>query len=182
MLFTFQRLKIPEVILIKPKIFKDKRGFFMESYQYSKFADIGVKEHFKQDNHSKSKKGVLRGLHYQTKPKAQAKIVRCIRGKIFDVAVDIRKKSPTYGKWVGVILSEKNKKQLYIPSSFAHGFCVLSEQTEIIYKSSNEYSPKHERGIIWNDSTINIKWPIKKPIVSEKDSKFPPFKKRYNDN
>ena len=152
--FTFQKLKIPEIILIKPKIFKDKRGFFMESYQYSKFADIGVKEHFKQENHSKSKKRVLRGLHYQKNPKAQAKLVRCISGKIFDVAVDIRKNSPTYKKWVGVILSEKNKKEIFIPQGFAHGFCVLSEHAEIIYKTSSEYSPKYERGIIWNDPEI----------------------------
>ena len=176
MTFTFQKLKIPKVILIKPKLFKDKRGFLMESYQYSKFAHIGIREYFIQDNHSKSKKRVLRGLHYQINPKAQAKIVRCINGKIFDVAVDIKKKSSTYGKWVGIILSEQNKKQLYIPAGFAHGFCVLSEQAEIVYKTSNEYSPKHERGIAWNDPVIKIKWPIKKPIISVKDSKLPLLK------
>lgn len=173
MSFIFQTLKIPEIILIEPKVFLDKRGFFMETYKQSLFVKFGIKERFVQENHSKSKKWVLRGLHYQENPEAQAKLVRCISGKIFDVAVDIRKDSPTYGKWIGVILSEQNKKEVYIPTGFAHGFCVLSEQAEIIYKTSNEYSPKHERGIIWNDPEINIKWPLKKPIISTKDSKFP---------
>jgi dTDP-4-dehydrorhamnose 3,5-epimerase len=173
MSFIFKILKIPEVILIQPKFFLDKRGFFMETYKQSLFVEFGIKEKFVQENHSRSKKSVLRGLHYQKNPKAQAKLVRCISGKIFDVAVDIRKKSPTYGNWVGVILSEQNKKEIFIPKGFAHGFCVLSEQAEIVYKASNEYSLKHERGIIWNDPKINIKWPTKKPIVSKKDSKFP---------
>jgi len=178
--FTFKKLKIPEVVLIEPKVFEDERGFFMETYKHSEFVSFGIKEQFIQDNHSKSEKGVLRGLHFQKNPKAQAKIVRCIQGEIFDVAVDIRKGSPTYAKWVGVVLSAENKKQIYIPSGFAHGFCVLSDEAEIFYKSSSEYSPKNERGIIWNDPEININWPIKNPVVSEKDSKNPLFKEIDN--
>lgn len=172
MSFIFKKLKIPEVILIEPKSFPDKRGFFMETYKHSEFAKSGIKEKFVQENHSYSKQNVLRGLHYQIAPRAQAKLVRCVLGKIFDVAVDIRKNSPTYKKWVGVVLSAKNKKEILIPKGFAHGFCVLSKQAEIIYKTSSEYSPRHEKGIIYNDPKISIKWPIKKPLISEKDSKF----------
>ena len=167
---TFKKLSIPEVVLIEPKVFGDKRGFFMENYKYSEFAAFGIKDNFVQDNHSKSAKNVLRGLHFQMLPKAQAKLVRCIKGEIFDVAVDIRKNSPTYGKWVGEILSEENKKEFFLPIGFAHGFCVLSDEAEIVYKSSDEYSPENERAIAWNDPTININWPIKDPIVSEKDA------------
>ena len=167
--FTFKKLEIPEVVLIEPKVFGDKRGFFMENYKYSEFADFGIKDKFVQDNHSKSAKNVLRGLHFQMLPKAQAKLVRCIQGEIFDVAVDIRKNSPTYGKWVGEILSEENKKMLFIPIGFAHAFCVISDEAEIVYKSSDEYSPENESAIAWNDPTINISWPIENPIVSEKD-------------
>ncbi|MCQ6254061.1 dTDP-4-dehydrorhamnose 3,5-epimerase [Methanocaldococcus sp.] len=174
--FKFRRLEIPEVILIEPIVFEDERGFFMETYKYSEFSKFGIKEIFVQDNHSKSKKGVLRGLHYQKNPNAQGKLVRCIRGEIFDVAVDIRKGSPTFGKWVGVILSEENKKMLYIPKGFAHGFCVLSEEAEVIYKCTAEYSPEDDRGIIWNDKDIGIDWPIKNPILSEKDKKHPPLR------
>ena len=169
--FTFKKLSIPVVVLIEPKVFEDNRGFFMENYKYSEFSDFGIKDNFTQDNHSKSVKGVLRGLHFQMLPKAQAKLVRCIKGEIFDVAVDIRKGSPTFGKWVGEILSEENKKMLYIPIGFAHAFCVLSDEAEINYKSSDEYSQENERAIAWNDPTININWPIKNPIVSEKDAK-----------
>ena len=178
--FTFKKLSIPEVVLIEPKTFKDERGFFMESYKYSEFADFGIKDKFVQDNHSKSVKNVLRGLHFQTLPKAQAKLVRCVKGEIFDVVVDIRKESPTYSKWIGEILSEENKKELFIPIGFAHGFCVLSDEAEIIYKSSNEYSPENESAIAWNDPTINIAWPIKNPIVSEKDSKNSSLEKVKN--
>jgi len=173
MSFVFKKLKIPEVILIEPKSFPDKRGFFMETYKQSEFAKSGIKEKFVQENHSRSKKNVLRGLHYQDRPKAQAKLVRCVSGEIFDVAADIRKNSPTYGKWVGIVLSEKNKKEIFIPEGFAHGFCVLSEKAEIIYKTSREYSPKYEKGVIWNDPAINIKWPVKNPLISEKDSQWP---------
>ena len=174
--FTFEKLEIPEVILVKPKVFSDERGFFLESYKKSDFWENGIKEEFMQDNHSKSVKGVLRGLHYQLPPKAQGKLVRCIRGKIFDVAVDIRKNSPTFKKWVAVELSEENKYMLYIPPGFAHGFLTLSEEAEVLYKTTNEYAPELDRGIIWNDPEININWPIeivKEPILSNKDKNLP---------
>ena len=178
MSFSFKRLKIPEVILIEPTVLGDERGFFMESYKYTDFADFGIKERFVQDNHSKSvTKGVLRGLHFQKKPMGQAKLVRAIAGSIFDAAVDIRKNSPTYGKWVSALLSAENKKMLYIPLGFAHGFCTLEENTEVIYKCSDIYSAEHECGIIWNDKDININWPIENPILSEKDSKLPTLDK-----
>jgi len=159
--FTFTRLAIPDVVLIEPRVFPDERGFFMESYKYSEFAAFGIKEHFVQDNHSRSKKGVLRGLHYQRPPKAQGKLVRVVVGEIFDVGVDIRlaraiekdgsiaraKGSPTYGKWVGERLSAENKRMLYIPPGFAHGFCVLSEEAEVLYKTTEEYAPEYDAGI-----------------------------------
>jgi len=168
--FKFKRLKIPDVTLIKPQVFEDERGFFMESYKESDFKDFGIEEKFVQDNHSKSKKNVLRGLHYQIPPMEQTKLVRCIIGKIFDVAVDIRKGSPYYGKWVGEYLSEENKNILFIPAGFAHGYLVMSEEAEILYKITNEYSPEHDRGIIWNDPDVNIEWPIEEePTISKKD-------------
>ena len=170
-MFKFIKTEIPEVILIETEIFNDNRGFFMETYKKSVFFKNGIKEDFIQDNSSKSFYGVLRGLHYQEGSKAQAKLVRCIRGEIFDVAVDLRKNSPTYLKWVGFTLSAENKKQLYIPASFAHGFCSLTNDTEIVYKCSKEYLPESEKGLIWNDPTINILWPIENPIISEKDLK-----------
>ena len=177
--FTFEKLSIPDVILVIPKIFEDNRGFFMESYQKSEFSQNGIDVEFCQDNHSKSSKGVLRGLHYQTNPKAQGKLVRCVKGKIFDVAVDLRKNSKYFGKWVGEILSDENKNMLYIPEGFAHGFVVLSETAELLYKATNEYSPNNDRGIRWNDPDINIDWKTDfsngqtQPLISEKDSKQP---------
>ncbi len=172
--FEFKRLGLGDVTLVTPKVFGDSRGFFMESYQKSTFVNNGINVEFNQDNHSKSTKGVLRGLHYQTNPKAQAKLVRCCRGKIFDVAVDIRSYSPTFGQWIGEILSEENKNMLYIPEGFAHGFVVLSDEAELLYKASNEYSPQNDRGIRWNDPDINIKWGIDfEPLISEKDAKQP---------
>jgi dTDP-4-dehydrorhamnose 3,5-epimerase len=176
MAFLFERLEIPEVILIKPQVFADERGFFMETYKHSDFAAFGIRERFVQDNHSRSVKGVLRGLHYQNPPKAQGKLVRVVIGEIFDVAVDIRKGSPTYGKWVGVELSAENKRMLYIPPGFAHGFCVLSEVAEVLYKTTEEYAPECEAGIIWNDPEIGIKWPVEQPIISPKDAKWPGLK------
>jgi dTDP-4-dehydrorhamnose 3,5-epimerase len=164
------------VILIKPKVFGDERGFFMETYKKEDFEKAGIKGEFVQDNHSRSRYGVLRGLHFQKEPYAQAKIVRCVRGVIFDVAVDLRRDSPTFGKWVGVILSEFNKHQLYIPRGFAHGFCVLSEVAEVVYKVDNKYAPDYEGGVIWNDEDIGIEWPIDEPILSEKDKKWPTLK------
>lgn len=172
--FEFKKLNIPDVQLIIPKVFNDDRGFFIESFRKSDFIEHGIIDEFSQDNHSRSIKGVLRGLHYQLKPKAQAKIVRCIKGKIFDVAVDIRKNSPTFSKWVGTILSEDNKNMFYMPEGFAHGFVVLSDIAEIIYKTSNEYSKELDRGIAWNDPDINIEWNIDfEPLLSEKDKQQP---------
>lgn len=168
--FEFERQKIEDVILIKPKVFGDNRGFFMETYKKSDFVANGIIEDFNQDNHSKSTKGVLRGLHYQEKPFGQAKIVRCVKGKIYDVAVDIRQNSKTFGQYVKVELSEENKNMLYIPVDFAHGFVALSDEVEILYKASGEYNPQADRGILWNDKDININWDIDfEPILSEKD-------------
>lgn len=179
--FGFKRLDIPDVILIQPKVFEDERGFFMETYKYPDFVEFGIKDHFLQYNHSRSiKKGILRGLHYQKDPMAQGKLVSVVIGEIFDVAVDIRKSSPYYGKWLGVIMSSKNKNMLFIPPGFAHGFCTLSDVTEIIYQCTNIYSPEDERGIIWNDPNLKIDWPVKNPVLSEKDSSFPTLDKADN--
>lgn len=174
--FHFHRQAIPDIILIEPGVFPDGRGFFMETYKLSDFKAVGITEHFIQDNHSASGKGVLRGLHYQIEPMAQAKLIRCIRGSIFDVVVDIRPDSRTFGQWVGMDLSADNRRELYIPTGFAHGFMVLSESTEIVYKCTCEYSPLHERGIIWNDPDIGIKWPLATPMLSEKDIHYPRLK------
>ena len=171
--FEFKRLEIQGVTLITPKVFTDERGFFMETYQKDAFAKAGITGEFVQQNHSKSVKGVLRGLHYQKEPYAQAKLVRCIKGEIFDVAVDIRKNSPTFGKYVSATLSAENKSMLYIPRGFAHGFEVLSDEAEITYSIDNIYAKESESGIIWNDPSIKINWPIKSPILSEKDKKWP---------
>lgn len=173
MSFNFKSLKIAEVILVEPIVFKDERGFFMETYKMLDFVAFGIEGNFVQDNHSRSTKGVLRGLHYQNPPFAQGKLVRAVRGEILDVAVDIRKGSPTYGKWVGVILSEENKNMLYVPEGFAHGFCVLSETADITYKSTNVYSPQSEAGIIYNDEDLNIEWPVEEPLLSEGDRTWP---------
>jgi dTDP-4-dehydrorhamnose 3,5-epimerase len=174
--FDFRSLEIPGLILVEPKVFADDRGFFMETYKMPDFVAAGIKGNFVQENHSRSSKGVLRGLHYQNPPFAQGKLVRVIRGEIFDVAVDIRKGSPSRGKWVGVILSEQNRNVLYIPAGLAHGFCVLSEIAEVLYKTTNVYSAESEAGIIWNDRDLNIQWPVKEPILSEKDRKLPSLK------
>lgn len=178
MSFSFQRLSIPDVILVIPKVFSDDRGFFIETYKFSNFADFGIKTQFVQDNHSFSAvSGIVRGLHFQKKPKAQAKLVKVMAGRIFDVAVDIRRNSPTYGKWVSAILSAENKSMLYIPEGFAHGFCVIEENTEVIYKCSQEYCPEYDRGVIWNDETIGIEWPVQKAVLSERDTKWPCLEK-----
>lgn len=170
-MFKFIKTEIPEVVLVEPQVFEDDRGFFLEAYKKSEFIKNGITVDFVQDNHSKSKAKVLRGLHFQTGASAQAKLVRCIKGEIFDVAVDLRQSSPTFLKWVGYVLSEKNKKELFIPAEgFAHGFCVLSDGAEIMYKCSKEYDPKSEVGIIWNDESIKIDWPVENPMLSDKDS------------
>jgi len=178
MAFIFKKTKIPEVILIQANIYEDERGFFMETYKSSEFKKNGIKEDFIQYNHSYSKKDVLRGLHYQSEPFAQGKLVRCLRGEIFDVAVDIRRESTTFGKWIGVILSDKNRNQLYIPPGFAHGFCVISNDAEVVYKCTKEFSAENEGGIIWNDRTLNVSWPTSSPILSVKDAKHPKLRKK----
>ena len=176
MSFEFKKLEIRDVILIKPKIFEDERGFFMETYKKEDFERAGIKGEFVQDNYSKSKRGVLRGLHFQKEPYAQAKIVRCIRGEIYDVAVDLRRDSQTFGRYVGVNLSEENKYQLYVPKGFAHGFLVLSENAEVFYKVDNVYAPDYEGGLIWNDPEVNVKWPNDNPVLSQKDKSWSTLK------
>ena len=172
--FEFERQKIEDVILVKPKVFGDNRGFFMETYKKSEFFDNGITVEFNQDNHSKSTTHVLRGLHYQKEPYAQAKLVRCTKGRIFDVAVDIRKNSSTFGQYIKVELSEENKNMLFIPEGFAHGFVVLSDEAELVYKASGEYVPQADAGILWCDKDINIDWEIDfEPILSEKDRMQP---------
>lgn len=168
---------IPDVLIFEPKVFGDDRGFFFESFSQKVFEEaVGRKVEFVQDNHSKSCKGVLRGLHYQLEPYAQGKLVRCVAGEVFDVAVDIRKESSTFGNWVGVYLSADNKRQLWIPEGFAHGFIVLSDVAEFVYKTTNYYHPESDRGIIWNDPTLEIEWPVNiEPILSDKDKKQPSF-------
>lgn len=178
--FSFKKLEIPEVLLVESKAFTDERGYFMESFRESAFVSNGIKTKFVQDNFSRSVKGVLRGLHYQKNPQAQAKLVMTLQGEIFDVAVDIRKGSPTYGKWVSQILSDKNHRLLYIPEGFAHGFCVLSDSADVLYKVNSEYSPEHERGILWNDADLAIKWPIDKPVMIKKDLEVPVLKNADN--
>ena len=163
-------LSIPDVLLIEPQVFGDDRGFFYESFNQNKFEEaMGKKINFVQDNHSKSIKGVLRGLHYQLSPKAQGKLVRVIQGEVFDVAVDLRQSSATFGKWVGEIISADNKKQLWIPEGFAHGFLTLSDTAEFLYKTTDFYSKDHECAIRWDDETIGIDWPVKKVSLSSKD-------------
>lgn len=166
---------LPGIILVQPRIHADKRGFFLESYVKGKYEKIGIREDFVQDNHSFSTKGTLRGLHFE-EGEGQAKLVRVTRGEVFDVAVDIRPKSPTFGNWIGIHLSDKNHKQIYIPVGFAHGFCVLSDSAEVLYKCSSNYCPEKEKGIMWNDHDIGIVWPIKKPVLSERDKNNSHFK------
>jgi dTDP-4-dehydrorhamnose 3,5-epimerase len=170
------RLAIPDLILLEPKVFGDARGFFMESYNQRVFHQAtGLSPVFIQDNHSKSAKSVLRGLHYQIK-QAQGKLVRVTAGAVFDVAVDIRKSSPTFGTWVGEVLSAENKRQLWIPEGFAHGFLVLEDNTEFLYKTTDYYAPEHERTIAWNDPAIGIRWPIEgTPALSAKDQQGATF-------
>ncbi|WP_422731268.1 dTDP-4-dehydrorhamnose 3,5-epimerase [Leclercia pneumoniae] len=167
------KTEIPDVLIFEPRVFGDDRGFFFESFSQKIFEDaVGHKVEFVQDNHSKSCKGVLRGLHYQLEPHAQGKLVRCVVGEVFDVAVDIRQSSPSFGKWVGVNLSAENKRQLWIPEGFAHGFLVLSDSAEFVYKTTNYYHPESDRGIRWDDPSLNIAWPINgEVLLSEKDKR-----------
>jgi len=174
--FEFENLNIPGVFLIKPRIFRDDRGFFLETYKKEDLKKVGIDSEFVQDNYSRSEYAVLRGMHFQREPHAQAKIVQCIRGAIYDVAVDLRRDSPTFGKYASYILSEDNRYQLYVPRGYAHGFLVLSDIAEVMYKVDNPYSPECEGGLIWNDQDVNIPWPVEDPILAERDQSWPPLK------
>ena len=172
-MFYIEELEINGLFLFTPKVLYDTRGYFYETYKKSLFSEYDIHTDFIQENFSFSHQGVLRGLHFQIGENAQDKLIQCISGKIFDVAVDLRKDSETFGKWISEILSEENKKMLYIPKGFAHGFYTLSENALVHYKVSSEYDPKTERGIIWNDPDLNIEWPTQNPILSEKDKNLP---------
>ena len=167
--------KLPEILVIEPDLFRDDRGYFLESYHGQRYRENGLPGKFVQDNLSFSKQGVLRGLHYQLGV-PQGKLVWVVQGEVFDVAVDIRKSSPTFGQWVGLTLSSRNVRQVYLPEGFAHGFCVTSETALFAYKCTDYYAPQEERGIRWDDSSLGIQWPISRPIVSKKDGEYPELK------
>lgn len=169
-------LKLEGAAVLEPVVHGDQRGFFMESYNEATMIELGVNDRFIQDNQSLSAEaGVLRGLHYQLNPKAQTKLIRVLSGAIYDVILDIRPTSSTFGEWVGVILSEDNKKQLLVPRGFAHGFCTMVPNTQVLYKVDEYYSPEHDRGILWNDPALGIDWPISEPLLSDKDKRHPVF-------
>jgi len=174
--FKFKKTNLEDVYVIEPEVFGDQRGFFMETYNKEEFKKHGINVDFVQDNHSKSKKGVLRGLHFQKKC-PQGKLVRVIKGGVYDVAIDLRKSSKTFGKWFGVELSAENKKMFWVPKGFAHGFVTLEDDTEFVYKCDQFYHPEDEGGLIWNDPGLKIDWPIENPTLSEKDQDFPTLKK-----
>ncbi|HTD21259.1 MAG TPA: dTDP-4-dehydrorhamnose 3,5-epimerase [Terriglobales bacterium] len=165
---------LSDVFLIEPKVIGDQRGFFLESYHREKYAALGIHDEFVQDNHSQSVRGTLRGLHYQLQH-AQAKLCRVVQGEVLDVAVDIRRGSPTFGRWVSAVLSAENKRLIYVPRGFAHGFAVLSETAEFLYKCSDFYHAEHEHGVLWNDPQLNINWNVANPILSAKDQKYLPL-------
>ena len=174
--FEFKETPLNGVLVVQPRLFGDSRGFFMETYKKSEFASAGIHESFVQDNHSYSSKGVLRGIHFQAAPHAQGKLVRIIKGAVWDVAVDLIKGSPAYGQFFGMELNEENNTMLYIPPGFGHGFITLTDNTHFLYKCTAEYAPESDGGVIWNDPDLNISWPIKvidKPLVSEKDRVLP---------
>jgi dTDP-4-dehydrorhamnose 3,5-epimerase len=163
---------LPGVVLIEPQVFEDSRGFFLETYHRAKFEAAGIPEAFVQDNHSRSVRGVLRGLHFQT-GRPQGKLVRVVRGAVFDVAVDIRRGSPTFGRWTGLEISAENRRMVYVPPGFAHGFCTLSPQADFLYKCTDLYAPELDRGIRWDDPDVGVKWPISAPLLSAKDAALP---------
>lgn len=171
--FTFQRLEIPDVILVAARAFADDRGYFVEAYKRSEFVAGGIPEVFVQDNCSRSARGVLRGLHFQRDPSAQGKLVSVIRGRIYDVAVDLRRGSPWFGRWVAAELSSENHHLLYVPAGFAHGFCALTDDTDVVYKVTAEYAPAHDGGVRWNDPQIGVRWPVEAPVLSPKDAALP---------
>ncbi len=169
------------LILLEPTVFEDRRGIFFEAYNRRAFRDLGIADEFVQDNQSTSRHGTLRGLHYQAPPHAQAKLLRVLRGAVFDVAVDIRASSPSRGRWAGFRLSAENRRILFIPAGFAHGFCVLSDQADVLYKCSDFYAPECERGIRWDDPALGIDWPVSNPILSERDRNHPLFRELPSD-
>jgi dTDP-4-dehydrorhamnose 3,5-epimerase len=174
---NFIRTSVPDVVLVEPRVFGDERGFFFESYQAQRFAEAGISAAFVQDNHSGSKRGALRGLHYQVR-QPQGKLCRVVAGEVYDVAVDLRRSSPTFGRWAGMHLSAENKLQVWIPPGFAHGFYVLSEWAEVIYKASDYYAPQWERTLLWNDPALGINWPVahgEAPVLSPKDAQGKPL-------
>lgn len=175
------KTSLPGVLIFQPDVFEDQRGYFMETYHRKKYTEEGLDQSFVQDNLSYSTRGTLRGLHYQY-PNAQGKLVQAVKGEIFDVVVDIRKDSPAFGHWTGVHLSDENKRQLFIPKGFAHGFCVLSNTAFVMYKCSDFYAPESEKGILWSDTDIGINWPVKEPLLSPKDSQYPCLKDISSDN
>ncbi len=178
--FTFSRLEIPDVILVEPRVFPDPRGFFMETFKHSDFAANGIPGDFVQGNYSRSSRGVFRGLHYQKLPHPMGKLVGVIRGEIWDVAVDIRKGSPTYGRWLGVNLSSQNAKRLWVPAGFAHGFVALSDEVDVVYDTTGEFAPSADTGIAYNDPDLGIPWPLKDLIISDKDKSLPRLKDADN--
>ena len=171
--FTFQATDLPGVVIIDPQVFPDERGYFMETYKRSAFAAGGIEPVFVQENQSRSGQGTLRGLHAQRAPKAQGKLVRAIAGAIFDVAVDVRRGSPTFGRWVAVTLSGENRRSVYVPPGYVHGFCVVSPEAEVVYKTTEEYAPDLEYGVRWDDPTLAIPWPVTSPRLSERDRRWP---------
>jgi dTDP-4-dehydrorhamnose 3,5-epimerase len=173
--FTFTATALPGVVIIEPTVFADSRGFFMETYKRSAFAEAGLDMVFVQENHSRSARGTLRGLHLQRPPRAQGKLVRVLQGEILDVAADIRPDSATFGKWESVTLSATNRRSLYIPAGYAHGFCVVSDEAEVVYKTTDEYAPELEWGVRWDDPVLGIPWPISSPLLSARDTKWPPL-------
>lgn len=181
MSIKYTETDLPGVLLIDPRVFKDSRGFFMETFHQKKYAEAGIDHAFIQDNYSHSTRGTLRGLHYQLEH-PQGKLVYVITGEIYDVAVDIRRGSPGFGKWVGQYLSDKNRRQIFVPEGFAHGFCVLSETADVIYKTTDLYNPDDEYGVLWSDPTIGIDWPVEVPVVSDKDKQFPGLKEAPEEN
>ena len=174
--FTFTPTALPGVVIIEPKVFADERGFFMETYKRSDFAAAGLDVEFVQENHSRSVQGTLRGLHLQRPPRAQGKLVRVLEGEIWDVAADIRRESPTFGQWEGVTLSAENRRSIYIPAGYAHGFCVVSPEAQVVYKTTDEYAPELEWGVRWDDPVLGIRWPVSAPTLSARDGNWPPLK------
>jgi dTDP-4-dehydrorhamnose 3,5-epimerase len=179
--FRFTPLEIPDVILVEASVFEDARGNFAEMYKRSEFQGAGIPDTFVQDNYSRSSRGVLRGLHYQKPPRAQGKLISVLAGAVFDVAVDLREGSPTRGRWVGTTLSSKNRRLLYVPEGFAHGYCVLSDSADMLYKVTEEYAPHLDRGIAWNDPDLAIAWPVSSPVLSAKDAHLPLWRQVESD-